>query len=197
MDANPLVSIPLDDGPVLGAETAAVETAVASTRRSRSRVQKLVAAVAFTAPVIAAAVVGSRVGPQDPSTARWYRHLAKPSFQPPAAAFAPVWSALYAGIATSGYRVWAAPDHPLRRPAIALWGVQMAANAAFEPVFFGARKPKVALGFLVTTFASTAAYAVVSSKVDKPAAVLMAPYLAWTGFAGVLNEEIVRRNPDE
>ena len=36
-----------------------------------------------------------------------------------------------------------------------------------------------------------------SSKVDKPAAALMAPYLAWTGFAGVLNEEIVRRNPDE
>ena len=26
---------------------------------------------------------------------------------------------------------------------------------------------------------------------------MMAPYLAWTGFAGVLNEEIVRRNPDE
>jgi translocator protein len=196
MNANPLVSIPLDDGPVLGAESAAIGTTGESAGRPRSRAQKLIAAAAFATPVVAAAVVGSRVGPQDRSTARWYARLAKPSFQPPDVVFAPVWTALYAGIATSGYRVWAAPDQPLRKPAMALWGVQMAANAAFEPVFFGARKPKVALGLLVTTFASTAAYAVVSAKVDKPAAALMAPYLAWTGFAGVLNEEIVRRNPD-
>ena len=199
MTTNPLVSIPLDvdaDGSVLGAASVA-EDVVARGPRTRSRAQKLVAAAAFAAPVVATAVLGARFGPQDTSTGRWYRGLAKPPFQPPPAVFAPVWTGLYATIAASGYRVWAAPDHELRRPAIALWGVQMAANAAWSPTFFGARKPKVAMAVLATQLAATAAYAAVSSKVDKPAAALMAPYLAWTGFAGVLNEEIVRRNPDE
>ena len=31
-------------------------------------------------------------------------------------------------------------------------------------------------------------------KVDRLAAGLMAPYLAWVGFAGVLNGSMVRRN---
>jgi benzodiazapine receptor len=30
--------------------------------------------------------------------------------------------------------------------------------------------------------------------VDKPAAALVLPYLGWLGFAGALNEEIIRRN---
>lgn len=197
MSTNPLVAIPLDaDGPVGGAETPAHEDDARPGGATRSRAKKLVAAAAFAAPVVAAAVVGARVGPQDRATGRWYRRLAKPSFQPPDAAFAPVWTVLYAGIATSGYRVWAAPDHRLRRPALALWGLQMAANAAFQPVFFGARKPKVALGLVATQFLATAGYAATAAPVDKLASGLMAPYLAWTGFAGVLNEEIVRRNPD-
>lgn len=186
---------PTADGSVLGTHRF-VENDLHEVSPSPSRRHKLLAAAAFAAPVVAAAVIGTRVGPQDRSTARWYRKLDKPPFQPPNAAFAPVWTALYAGIATSGYRVWAAPDHKLRKPALALWGVQMAANAAFEPVFFGARKPKVALGVLATTLVSTAAYAVTAAPVDKVASGLMAPYLAWTGFAGALNEEIVRRNPD-
>ena len=146
---------------------------------------------------MATAVLGSRFGPQDRGTGRWYGGLAKPPFNPPAQVFAPVWTGLYASIAASGYRVWAAPDHELRKPALALWGAQLAANAAWSPTFFGARKPKVALAVLVTQLAATAGYAALAAKVDKPASALMAPYLAWTGFAGVLNEEIVRRNPDE
>jgi translocator protein len=184
------------DGSVLAA-LGAVEGEAGGGPPVPSRRHKLLAAAAFAAPVVATAVIGSRFGPQDRSTGRWYAKLAKPPFQPPPPVFAPVWTALYAGIAASGYRVWAAPDHELRTPALALWGAQLAANAAWTPTFFGARKPKVAMGVLVAQLAATAAYAGVSAKVDKPAAALMAPYLAWTGFAGVLNEEIVRRNPDE
>jgi len=199
MSTNPLVAIPLDtDGSVLGAETAAADAdpTPAAPGRVRSRRQKLLAAAAFTVPVVATAVLGSRFSPADASTGRWYRKLDKPPFQPPPAVFAPVWTVLYASIAGSGYRVWAAPDHPMRRPALALWAAQMAANAAWTPSFFGARKPKVALGILVTQLAATAAYTAASAQVDRTASGLMAPYLAWTGFAGVLNEEIVRRNPD-
>ena len=192
MSTNPLVAIPLD-----GARSTVGTDSGSTARRTRSRKHKLLAAAAFTVPVAATAILGSRFSPADGGTGRWYRSLDKPPFQPPPVVFAPVWTALYATIAASGYRVWAAPEHPMRRPALGLWAVQMAANAAWSPTFFGARRPKVALGVLATQLAATAAYAAVSAPVDRAASGLMAPYLAWTGFAGLLNEEIVRRNPGE
>jgi tryptophan-rich sensory protein len=147
--------------------------------------------VAVTA---ATAVGGALVGPSRPSTMRWYRSLDKPPFQPPASVFGPVWTGLYATIAVSGWRVWRQPDSPDRTKALALWSAQMATNAAWTPIFFGARKPIVALADLVGQISSTVGYTRSAARVDKPAAALMAPYLGWTAFAGVLNSEIVRRN---
>lgn len=158
------------------------------------RTHRLLAAAGFAAPVVAAAVLGSRFGP-DGGTGRWYRRLDKAPFQPPPAVFAPVWTVLYGTIAYSGYRVWAAPDHPQRKPALALWGAQLVANAAWTPTFFGARRPRAALAVLAAQLSTTAAYTAVASRVDGVAAATMTPYLAWSGFAGALNEEIVRRNP--
>lgn len=162
-----------------------------------SRRHKLLAAAAFAAPVVAAAVAGARFGPADDATQRWYRRLRKAPFNPPNSVFSPVWTALYASIAASGYRVWAAPDHRLRRPAIALWATQLAANAAWSPIFFGRRNPTAALAVLAAQLGVGTAYAATAARVDRPAGGLMAPTLAWTAFAGVLNEEVVRRNPDE
>jgi len=179
--------------PDLPAEPAAgTDAALASPTRSRA--QRAVALAAFAAPVVAAGVLGSRFGPEG-STGRWYRRLNKPPFQPPPAVFAPVWTVLYGSIAYSGYRVWAAPEHPMRKPALALWGAQLAANAAWTPTFFGARRPRAALAVLAAQLTSTVAYAALASQVDGPAAAAVTPYIAWSGFAGALNEEIVRRNP--
>jgi benzodiazapine receptor len=123
----------------------------------RPRAHRALALAGFAAPVVAAAVLGSRFGPEG-STGRWYRRLDKAAFQPPPAVFAPVWTVLYGSIAYSGYKVWAAPDHPMRRPALALWGTQLAANAAWMPTFFGARRPRAALGVLAVQLTSTVAY---------------------------------------
>lgn len=160
------------------------------------RRHRVLALAGFVAPVVGAAVLGARLGPVQDDTGRWYRSLRKPPFQPPPTIFAPVWTVIYGTIAVSGYRVWAAPDHPARRPALGFWATQMAANAAWTPVFFGARRPKAALAVLATQLAATLAYTAAAGKVDRPASALMAPYIAWTCFAGVLNEELVRRNPD-
>jgi tryptophan-rich sensory protein len=106
-----------------------------------------------------------------------------------------VWTVLYATIAVSGWRTWRRPDSPERTRALRLWAVQMAANAAWTPIFFGARRPRPALADLTVQLAATAGYVATAARVDRPAAVVLAPYLAWTAFAGALNEEIVRRNP--
>lgn len=126
---------------------------------------------------------------------RWYREeLKKPSFQPPRGLFGPVWTTLYAAMARSAARVWQAPPSRARTAALALWGTQLALNGAWSVLFFGVRRPRWALFEVGALLASIAVYAAVAAKVDKKAAAMMAPYLAWTGFATVLNGTIVAQN---
>jgi len=94
----------------------------------------------------------------------------------------------------SGWRVWKAPKGRLRTMALALWGTQLVLNAAWSPLFFGRRRPRRALADLAALGASVSAYAAASYGLDKKAAVMVLPYLGWLGFAGALNEEVVRLN---
>lgn len=145
---------------------------------------------AATGSAAALGVVATRSSVDTP----WYDDLAKPPFQPPKQAFAPVWTALYAGIAASGIRIWLAPSSKARTRALALWAIQLGLNAGWSAIFFKAKRPKWALVEIGALLGAIALYANEARKVDKPAAWLVAPYLAWTGFAAVLNEEIARRN---
>jgi tryptophan-rich sensory protein len=126
---------------------------------------------------------------------RWYRSLRKPAFQPPDAAFAPVWSVLYAMIAGSGYRIARAPASPARSHALRAWGTQLALNAAWSPLFFRAHRPRLALLDLGLLLAATGRSIQTAHRVDRTAARLLLPYLGWSLFAFALNSEIVRRNP--
>lgn len=128
------------------------------------------------------------------SSNRWYDGLRKPRWNPPKAVFGPVWTGLYSLIAYSGYRVWRKPRSKQRSAALGLWGTQLVLNAAWAPLFFGMRRPLAALVDLVGLLGTATAYAAVAGKVDEPAGIMIAPYLAWLGFAGYLNEEIWRLN---
>jgi translocator protein len=123
----------------------------------------------------------------------WYPTLRKPSWTPPSRAFGPVWTVLYAQLAYSAQRIDRSSD-PRRRRALALWWAQLGLNAAWSPVFFGARRPGAAalvIGALLPTAAATAA---ASARIDRRSGLLYAPYLAWSTFAAALNVEIWRRN---
>jgi translocator protein len=85
---------------------------------------------------------------------------------------------------------------PARTRALVLWGVQLALNASWSAIFFAARRPRAALGEIAALLASIAAYTNEARKIDRPAALLFAPYAAWTGFASVLNAAIVGKNPE-
>jgi len=145
----------------------------------------------FAGAVAAAALVG---GVTQKGSRGWYRTLRKPAFTPPDWIFGPVWTGLYVLMAGSAWRVWRQPPSPARSRALALWGVQLAANAAWTPIFFGARRPAWALADLALLAVGLGAYINEARKVDRASAWMMAPYAAWSSFAAALNEEIVRLN---
>ncbi|MBX3162583.1 MAG: tryptophan-rich sensory protein [Deltaproteobacteria bacterium] len=157
--------------------------------------RKLLSKIGFAMAVGAAAGLGALTmrGKGRPE-GRWFRMLRKPRFQPPDRVFGPVWTVLYATIAYSGWRVWSRPASRARTGALGLWGAQLALNAAWTPLFFGARRPGFALADLVALDAAATSYALTARKVDARAAWAVVPYLAWLGFATVLNTTIFAKN---
>ena len=153
------------------------------------------ALLGFGAAVAGTAWFGSRYSPKDPRIRDWYSALNKPAFNPPDAVFPVVWSALYALMAISGWRVWRRDNSPERTRALAFWGAQLATNADWTRLFFGERRPKRALADVLLLEALIIRYITLARKVDAPAAGYFVPYAAWVAFATLLNAEIVRRNP--
>jgi benzodiazapine receptor len=171
-------------------------TETSSDDRRDDRPRKGLAALGFVAATAGVAALGTLVmrGRGNPKRV-WFRALRKPSYQPPDYVFGPVWTVLYATIAYAGYRIWRAPDSKQRSVALGLWTAQLILNGAWTPLFFGARKPLIALGDMIALDAAAIAFTATATAVDKPAAALIAPYLGWLGFATALNAKIVAKNP--
>ena len=154
------------------------------------------ALLGFGAAVAGAAWLGSRYSPGDFRTRLWYRRLDKPSFNPPDSVFPVVWTLLYSLMAVSGWRVWRQRDSPERSAALRLWVSQLLSNAEWTRLFFGKHLPNWSLANVLLLQTTVVRYILEARKVDKPAAALFVPYAAWVAFAALLNEEIVRRNPN-
>jgi translocator protein len=132
---------------------------------------------------------GQVVAPNIPA---WYAGLHKPFYNPPNEIFAPVWTALYVLMAVAAWRVWRKCGL-LNRP-IGLWAVQLALNFTWSLVFFGMHDTLGALCDLAVLVVALAATLVMFRRADRLAGWLLAPYLAWVLFAGVLNAAIWRLN---
>lgn len=129
------------------------------------------------------------------SLSSWYLELSKPSWNPPAFVFGPVWTVLYTLMGIAAYLVWRTPkEHVYRSRALVLYGVQLGLNALWTPFFFGLQNPALALmdiGLLLLCIVMTIVY---FFKVKQSAALLLFPYLAWVVFATFLNLSIVMLN---
>ncbi len=139
-------------------------------------------------PVVAAAGLGGLGSRQAPST---YARLDKPGWAPPASALGPVWTALYATVAVVGWRVHAASPG-VRRIHL----TQLALNAAWPGVFFGARDKRASLAVIAALDTLVATEVAVLRREDRAAAALLAPYLAWCGFATALNAAVSEPHDD-
>jgi tryptophan-rich sensory protein len=124
----------------------------------------------------------------------FYQSLARPTWNPPSWVFGPVWTVLYLMMALAAWLLYRAPHGRTRTLALAAWTVQLAANVAWSALFFGLRRPALALVDIVVLFALVAVTAALAWRVRRGAGILLLPYLGWIAFATALNFEIVRLN---
>jgi translocator protein len=141
---------------------------------------------------LAAAFVPAAIGVAFPAP-DYYARLQKPAWAPPPWLFGPVWTALYAMMGTAA---WLAAERrgTGRGTALGLWGAQLALNAAWTPIFFGARARGVALVEILAMWVAICATTAAFFTRRTAAGLLMLPYLAWVTFATALTYEVWRRN---
>ena len=123
----------------------------------------------------------------------WYPELRKPSGTPPAWVFGPVWTTLYVLMAVSAWLVWYQYGWGARA-ALLIFFAQVALNAAWSGIFFGARQPGLAAAEILVLWLAIAYNIFVFYSLSAVAALLLVPYLLWVTYASYLNFSIWRLN---
>lgn len=136
-----------------------------------------------------AAALGSQFSPGG-----WYQEIAKPAWTPPGWVFGPVWTVLYAMMGVAAWLVWKRHGFRGARLALTLFGIQLLLNAAWSWLFFGLRRPDLALVDILLLWGVILATARAFHPLHRTAALLLVPYLVWVGFAAVLNAAIWQLN---
>ena len=122
----------------------------------------------------------------------WYDGLLKPTFNPPAWVFGPVWTGLYALMAVALWLVRRTRDggSAMRRTAIRLFWLQFALNLLWSPLFFGLHSPGAAFVDICLLWTAVVATALAFGRLRPIAGYLLLPYVLWVSFALVLNGTI-------
>ncbi|WP_205620046.1 TspO/MBR family protein [Fundidesulfovibrio putealis] len=128
-------------------------------------------------------------------TGGWYADLHKPSWNPPAWIFAPVWTSLYVMMAVAVWLVWREGGWKTQWRALGLFLLQWLLNALWTPLFFGMHRPGLSFIDIILLWLVLAATLRLFWKVRKAAGILLIPYLAWVSFAVALNFTIWWLNP--
>ncbi|KAH7103083.1 TspO/MBR-related protein [Auriculariales sp. MPI-PUGE-AT-0066] len=123
--------------------------------------------------------------------------LTKPPLYPPALAFPVVWTGLYIGMGWASHLAVAAVDKGRAGAelGLALYYTQMVLNVAWTPLFFGMKRPDLALLDIVP-LTGTVWYmtSLLHTATDGATTPFLAPYCAWLAFATYLNAGIWNTN---
>jgi benzodiazapine receptor len=167
------------------------------------------ALVGFMAASFACGFIGSFATRSNIHT--WYQTLKKPSFNPPNWIFGPVWTTLYGCMSVAAWLIWRRygglpPDADakvveaarelVKRPLIA-WGIQLALNFMWTPLFFGYHQIGAALFEMILMLGAICWTTKEFWPIDRRASFLMFPYIAWVSFATVLTFSIWILNSSE
>lgn len=125
------------------------------------------------------------------SITTWYPTLVKPFFNPPNWIFAPVWTLLYIMMGIAAGLVWSSDSNiKAIKKALGVFAIQFGLNALWSYLFFGLHNPLLALVEIVLLWLMIWETYNQFKKIDKVAAYLLIPYLAWVSFATILNASI-------
>ena len=121
----------------------------------------------------------------------WFDALNKPSWNPPAFLFAPVWTFLYLLMGISLWLIWKSATPVFQKNnAIILFSLQLFFNFWWSIIFFKFQSPVFALVDIIIMLILIMLTIISFSKISKTAAWLLLPYLAWVSFATILNYTI-------
>ena len=126
------------------------------------------------------------------SVVDWYPTLNKPTWNPPAWIFGPVWTVLYVMMAVAAWLVW--KQGKGAGPALGWFFVQLALNCLWSFLFFGTQSPGLALLEILVLWAALAITIYAFFQRSQPAGLIMLPYIGWVSFAAFLNFSIWRLN---
>lgn len=141
--------------------------------------------VLWLALVLVVAIIGGLATRS--SVTDWYPQLVQPAFVPPNAVFGPVWTLLYVLMAYAAWRVWRHHGFAGAPWALGIFLLQLGLNLAWSILFFGLHWIGWALAEIVLLWFLILATMVLFWRIDRVAGALLLPYLAWVGFAAVLN----------
>jgi len=143
----------------------------------------------FLAATFAAGATGAMF-----PTGDWYKQLNKPSWTPPNWMFPVAWTSIYLLISFAGARVAGLEGSAY---AMAFWGMQIAFNALWTPVFFGLRHIRASIPIMAGLWIAVCGATITHMQLDLLAGLAFVPYLTWVTVAAALNLSLVRLNPDE
>lgn len=123
------------------------------------------------------------------SVGSWYQTIDKPFFTPPSWVFGPAWTTLYLLMGIALFLIWKS-DHPSKKTALWLFGIQLVLNGIWSPAFFGLESPILGLVVIVPLWILIVVCIKVFFPIHKTASYLMVPYLLWVSFATALNAGI-------
>lgn len=146
----------------------------------------------WLAASFAAAAIG---GYASATAARFYGALVQPPWAPPVWLFGPVWSVLFVLMAVAAWLVWRKHGFRGAQVALALFVVQLVANALWSWLFFAWQRGALALAEIVVLWLLIAATCLAFLPLHRTAAVLLLPYLLWVTFAAALTFSLWQRNP--
>ena len=123
-----------------------------------------------------------------PSIAGWYAMLVRPTLNPPAWVFGPVWTTLFALMGIAAFLVW---KKGLERRdvkiALGIFIGQLVLNTLWSIIFFGLHSPGAAFVEIIFLWLAILATIIAFAKISKPAVWLLVPYILWVSFAAYLN----------
>ena len=122
----------------------------------------------------------------------WYATADKAPWSPPNWVFGPVWTLLYTAMAVAAWLVWRRRAER-SRAALTAYGIQLALNLAWTPVFFslypvlGTAALWLGLVIIIALVIAVTVTVLYFGPLSRSAGLLLLPYISWLVFATSLN----------